>query len=131
MRLTAATAAFLLGIVVAFQLALAAGAPWGAAAYGGRAARADGRLPTRYRISSAVAAAVLAGAAWLVLAAGEVVGAEPLPERALAYGMWVLVALFALNTAGNLAGRHPFERWVIGGLTAVLTVLCALLALSR
>ena len=39
-------AACLLGVVVLFQLALAVGAPWGAAAYRGRAAQDDGRLPT-------------------------------------------------------------------------------------
>jgi len=131
MKVTATAAACLLGIVVAFQLALAAGAPWGAAAYGGRAARTDGRLLTRHRIASAVAAVVLMGSGWLVLAAGSVVGPGSLPDEALTGGVWVLVGLLALNTVGNLAARHPLERWGAGGLTAVLTVLCAVVALRR
>lgn len=131
MKVTATAAACLLGVVVAFQLALAAGAPWGTAAYGGRAARADGRLPTRHRIASALAVAVLVCAGWLVLAAGSVVGPGPLPDEILTAGLWVLVGLFALNTVGNLAGQHPLERWGAGGLTAVLTVLCAVVALRR
>ena len=42
---------------------------------------------------------------------------------------WGFAVLFALNTAGNLAGRSPVERWGMGAVTAVLTVLCVLLAL--
>jgi hypothetical protein len=38
--------------------------------------------------------------------------------------------LFAVNTVGNLAGRHPLERWGMGALTGCLTVLCALLAVG-
>jgi hypothetical protein len=124
-------AACLLGVVILFQLALAAGAPWGAAAYGGRAARDDGRLPTRYRVASAATALVLTGALWLVLAASAVISAAPLSENLLGVGVWVLVGLFALNTAGNLAGRHPVERWGAGGITAVLTILCAWIAATR
>lgn len=131
MKVTATAATCILGIVVAFQLALAAGAPWAAAAYGGRAARADGRLPPRHRIASAVAAAVLVCASWLVLAASSVVGSGPLPNEVLTGGVWVLVGLLALNTVGNLAARRPLERWGAGGLTAVLTVLCAVVALRR
>jgi hypothetical protein len=39
--------------------------------------------------------------------------------------------LFALNTLGNLSGRHPVERFGAGALTAVLTVLCIAIALAR
>jgi hypothetical protein len=124
-------AACLLGVVVLFQLALAAGAPWGAAAYGGRAARDDGRLPIRYRVASAGTAVVLTGALWLVLAAGAVISAPLASKNLLGVGAWVLVGLFALNTVGNLVGRHPIERWGAGGITAVLTILCAWIAATR
>jgi hypothetical protein len=124
-------AACLLGVVVLFQLALAAGAPWGAAAYGGRAAQDDGRLPTRYRVASAGTAVILTGAIWLVLAAGAVISPTPLSENLLDVGVWVLVGLFALNTVGNLAGRHPVERWGAGGITGMLTILCAWIAATR
>jgi hypothetical protein len=52
-------------------------------------------------------------------------------ENLLGVGTWVLVGLFALNTVGNLAGRHPVERWGAGGITAVLTILCAWIAATR
>jgi hypothetical protein len=42
--------AALLGVVIAFQLALAGGAPWGDLAYGGRAAQSDGRLRRGHRL---------------------------------------------------------------------------------
>ena len=124
-------AASLLGIVVIFQLALAAGAPWGAAAYGGRAAQEDGRLPARYRVASVGTAAILTGALWLVLATSAVISPAPLSESVLGVGAWVLVGLFALNTVGNVAGRHPAERWGWGGVTGVLTILCVWIAATR
>jgi hypothetical protein len=124
-------AACLLGVVILFQLALAAGAPWGAAAYGGRAAQDDGRLPARYRVASAGTAVVLTGVLWLVLAASAAISSALLSENLLGVGVWALVGLFALNTVGNLAGRHPVERWGAGGITAVLTILCAWIAAKR
>ena len=124
-------AACLLGVVILFQLALAAGAPWGAAAYGGRAAQDDGRLPARYRVASAGTAVVLTGVLWLVLAASAVISSALLSENLLGVGVWALAGLFALNTVGNLAGRHPVERWGAGGITAVLTILCAWIAATR
>ncbi len=127
----AVIAALLLAVVVAFQLALAAGAPWASAAYGGRAVRDGGRLPNRYRIASGVAALALLGIGWLILAAGSVLDPGPLPDAVLTVVMWVLVGLFVLNTAGNMSGRHPIERWGMSGLTAALAVLCVLIALSR
>lgn len=126
----AIVAACLVAPVVIFQAALAAGAPWGAMAYGGRVDTSDGTLPARYRLTSIVAALVLTAAAWLILAAGSIAGSGPVPDGALVVGMWGLVALFALNTLGNLSGSHPVERFGAGAITAVLAVLCAVIAAS-
>ena len=119
----------LLLVGAAFQLGLSAGAPWAAAAYGGRAAQSDGRLPSRYRAASLVTAVVLVAMGWLLLVRGGVIGSAS-DNSLLAVACWVFAALFAVNTLGNLAGRHPLERWGMGALTACLTVLCALLALG-
>lgn len=107
----------LLVIAAAFQAALALGARWGGCAYGGRVARGDGTLPSRYRWSSALTVLVLALAAWAVLAANG-----PF--------LWAFAALFLVNTAANLAGAHPVERWGMGGITAALTAGCLVLALA-
>jgi hypothetical protein len=125
----AVAACCLLLLAALFQLGLAAGAPWAAAAYGGRAAQPDGRLPGRYRAASALAAGVLGVISWLLLLRGGAVGSAR-DSAPLAVTCWVLALLFAVNTAGNLAGRHPVERWGMSALTASLTVLCVLLALG-
>jgi hypothetical protein len=119
----------LLLLGAAFQLALGAGAPWAAAAYGGRAALPDGRLPVGYRIASLFTAGVLIAIGWLLLLRGGVVGSAS-GNPALTVACWCFVVLFALNTAGNLAARHPVERWGMGTLTASLAVLCVLLAVA-
>ena len=124
----AVAAAVLVLAGAGFQAALAAGAPWGAAAYGGRAARPDGTLPAGYRAGSALTVGFLVAAGYLVLLRGGVVGTADSSDGRLTTVLWVLAALFAVNTAGNLAGRHPVEKWGMGGLTAALAVLCALLA---
>jgi hypothetical protein len=125
--ITALTVA-LLALAAAFQFGLAAGAPWGFAAYGGRAASRDGTLPVAYRLGSAVAAVVLLGAIWVVLASVSVVGRGSVSSAWLTVVLWCLAALFVLNTLGNARGRHPLERWGAGSVTAVLAVLCVLLA---
>lgn len=118
----------LLALAAAFQLGLAAGAPWGAAAYGGRAVTGDGGLPAVYRLGSGIAALMLLGAVWVVLASVSMVGSGPVSGAALTVVLWCLAALFGLNTLGNARGRHPLERWGAGTVTAFLAILCALIA---
>jgi hypothetical protein len=125
----AVAACVLLLLAAAFQVGLACGAPWAAAAYGGRAALADGRLRPGYRVASAITAAVLLAIGGVLLLRGGALGSEP-ERAALAVACWIFAALFAVNTLGNLAGRHPFERWGLGSSTACLTVLCVLLAIG-
>src|SRR3954466_6472677 len=88
----AAGALLLLG--AAFQLGLGAGAPWAAAAYGGRAALPDGRLPSRYRAARLVPKGVLVAIGWLLLLRGGVIGAAS-EKPALAVACWVSAVLFA------------------------------------
>ena len=127
----AVVAAGLVAVVVAFQLALAAGTPWAAAAYGGRAALNDGTLPAKYRVASVIAGVVLLGVLWLILAAGGVIGRGSVPDGVLTVGAWVLVGLFLFNTLGNLRGRHPLERLGFSAITSGLAVLCAAIAVYR
>jgi hypothetical protein len=108
---------------------LSAGAPLAAAAYGGRAAQPDGRLSPGYRVASLVTAAVLVGIGWLLLLHGGLLAVPP-AGPVVRVALWVVAALFALNTAGNLAGRHPLERWGMSAVTAALTVVCVLLAVG-
>ncbi|MCP4304851.1 MAG: hypothetical protein GY788_08265 [bacterium] len=126
-ELAAVVAAILLGAIALFQLAVAAGAPWGDMAWGGRH---DRRLPMRLRVGSAVAAAVLVMAATVVLAQGGVISWTPVPEGALRTVTWVLAGFMVINTIGNLASASRMERRVFGPATAVLAVLIAVVAIS-
>ena len=126
----AVAAATLLGAVIVFQLALAAGAPWGRMAYGGRATQGDGTLSRRHRFASGMAALALTAAMWVVLAAGSVVSQGSVSDSALTITTWVLAVLFVMNTVGNLAGEHPMERWGAGTVAALLAGLCVVLALG-
>lgn len=118
--MTAALAAVVVVLVTSaavLQTALALGAPWGNAAYGGRAATVHGRLPGRYRAASACTVLVLAVAGWAAVADIDVLS-------------WTFAAMFAANSAANLAGTHPLERWGMSAVTLALTAAFTTLALG-
>ena len=123
----ALVAAALFAVLALFQLALALGAPWAAHAYGGRMAHVDGVLPRKWRAASAVAAVVLMAFGWVILVRGGVVGTS-LDERIVTVLAWMVVAYMAMNTAMNFASRDSVERWLMGTITTVLVVLCAVVA---
>lgn len=126
-RSTMATfAAALLTAVAAFQVALALGAPWGDAVLGGNAETDDGVLTGGYRVAAAFQALVLLGMAAVLLARGGVRWPEWGAGRAAGALTWVIAGLMILNTLGNLASDHWFERWVLG----VVTLLVALSAVN-
>ncbi len=129
-RTAAVVASGLLGVAAVHQVALASGAPWGDAAYGGRAPTTAGVLDPPYRWVSAVAAVNLSVSAWVVAMSGGVVRRRPLGARALRTWTWVITAALAGNTVANLAARHPAERWGLGTLTAMASVLCSVVATS-
>ena len=120
----------LLAVTAVFQLALSLGAPWAAVAYGGRAIGPGGRLPALHRIGSAGTALLLVAIGLLLLVAGGVLPSTDALSGFLTVAVWIAAALFAVNTLGNLAARHPVERWGMGGITAALTAICVLLALA-
>lgn len=116
----------LLLVIVAFQVALALGAPLGYASWGGRH---PGVLPTRLRIASAVAALVVYPLIiFAVLAAAGVIGAEwlPLDPRVL---MWGLAVFLGLGAIANFASRSPRER-IWGPVAVAVAVCCAVIAAS-
>jgi hypothetical protein len=96
-----------------FQLALAAGAPWGSAAYGG--AR-PGTLPRHLRAVSGVAAVGYGtGAALIVRGAGS--------TRVRARAFSTLSVLMAFGTIANGASPSLVERAVWTPVTAATTVV--------
>src|ERR687891_669646 len=107
MEIAAAVAVALIGFVTLFQIGLVLGAPLGRAAWGGQN---PGRLPTRLRVASIGAIAILAVLAWLVAARAGIVGASPLPTSWLVPATWVATGYFALGALVNLISRSPIER---------------------
>ncbi|PZQ87444.1 MAG: hypothetical protein DI534_14645 [Leifsonia xyli] len=105
-RVAAIVAAVLFVALVAFQLALALGAPWGRAAYGGQSAE----LPTALRVSSAVAVVVWSALALVVLRRAGVIGWSPLPDGWLPVAIWVVVALAAVAIVMNAITPSALER---------------------
>ncbi len=124
-----AVAAVVFGLVttiaIAFQLALAAGAPWGEYAMGGRFA---GRLPPAMRIAAVGQAIVLAVLGTIVLAdAGLVV---PSIASGLPSAIWLAVGFSALSLALNAASRSPRERRVWVPVAAAMLVSSLVVAIT-
>lgn len=119
----AVIAVVLLVTLVVFQIALAAGAPWGTAAYGGSSAT----LAVRLRVTSVVAAVVWALVAWLFLSLVVPQLPGPVPESWNTVVLWVLVGLFAVATLMNAISRSRVERMIWTPVCAVLLV-CAMIS---
>ena len=111
--------------VVAFQLALAAGAPWGAYAMGGDT---PGVLPRRLRIAAVAQAAILAILALVVLADAGVI----LPDLAAAYpwAVWVALAFSAVSLVLNAITPSARERRLWLPVAIVLFVTSLIVALG-
>lgn len=126
MAYAAVVAAVLLAVVAVFQLALAFGAPLGDMAWGGQH---PGVLPTRLRVASAVAGAVVYPLLILVvLAAGGLIGDTWLPVDPAA-AAWVLSALLTLGAVADFASRSRRER-VWGFAAVAIALCCAVVALG-
>lgn len=101
-------------VVGSFQIALAAGTPWGRAAYGGDH---PGVLPTRLRAVSSVAAAVYGTGAALILSGRGTPGART-------RGFTILSAFMAVGALVNGASRSPVERALWTPVT-IAAAVCA------
>lgn len=53
-----------------------------------------------------------------------------LPTYFLKIGMWLMVALFTLNTIGNLFSKNKFEKKVFTPITILLTILSVILVVK-
>lgn len=124
--LAATIAVVLLIVATVFQLALALGVPWGAAAWGGQH---PGVLPTRLRVASGVTAFVVHPVIIVyVLVSSGLVTITGLPGSGSA-AMWALTVLFVLGALMNFASRSRIER-IWGPVTLVIAICCAVIALG-
>jgi len=110
--------------VAVFQLLLAAGAPFGEAAWGGTV---DGQLSTGLRVGSGISVVVYALAAALILRrAGFRV--RWVSDAVARIGSWVLVVLLTFGALANFMSQSPWERFLLGPVTLVLAGLCLVVA---
>lgn len=100
-RDAARAGAAVLATAAAFQVALSAGMPWGAAAWGGRY---PGRLPTGLRAASAGAALALGSGAAIAVVPGLV---DPGVRLRVLQGA---AAYLAAGTVLNAVSPSPVER---------------------
>ena len=108
--------------VVAFQLALACGAPWGEYAMGGAV---HGQFPPVMRVVAVVQAIMLAVLGFVVLGR---VGIGPLAGvREL---VWVAVAISTVAVVLNAASRSRGERRIWVPVSLVLLVSSVVTALT-
>jgi len=117
-------AAIIYGIVslgvIAFQIALAAGAPWGAYAMGGAF---PGQFPPELLIAAMIQAVLLAGLALVILARAGLI--LPSWSRASRWLAWVVVAFATVSFVLNLITPSAGER-AIWAPTAFLLLISSL-----
>jgi hypothetical protein len=119
-------AAVLLAVIAVFQAALALGAPWGAAAWGGQN---PGVLPRSLRIASGIAAVVIYPLVIvLVLAGAGLIDDSWLPVDSTVV-MWLLAALLGVGALMNAVSRSPQER-VWAPVALVAAICCGLIAVG-
>ena len=123
--IAAITASIILAGVGVFQGFLAAGAPLGHFAWGGR----HRVLPIGFRIASAVAIPLYIGMIVLMLNRAGVISVSN-NTGAIRLAAWLLVAYFALGVLMNLASRSRPERYVMTPIVLVLAALAAIIAAS-
>ena len=111
--------------VVAFQIALAAGAPWGAYAMGGAS---PGQFPPALRVAAIVQAALLAGMAAVILARAGLV--LPGWSRVSHWLVWIVVALTALSLVFNLITPSAGERAIWAPTLSLLLISSLIVAFS-
>lgn len=112
--------------VVAFQVALAAGAPWAAYAMGGAF---PGQFPFALRIAALAQAALIAGMAAIVMSrAGLILAGWSCASRWL---VWIVVAFAAVSLVLNLITPSAGERAIWAPVALLLLGNSAVVAIQE
>lgn len=124
-RVAAIIYAILMAGVVAFQIALAAGASWGAYAMGGAS---PGQLPPAMRAGAMIQAVLLAGMAVVILARAGLI----LPGwwRVSLWLVWIVVAITAISLVLNLISPSAGERAIWLPTLSLLLISSLIVAFS-
>ena len=112
--------------VIAFQIALALGFPWGAYAMGGAF---PGQFPPELRVAAVVQAVILAGLALVVLARAGVT--LPKWSRTSRWLIWVVVAFSAVSLVLNTITPSVGERAIWVPVALVMLICSVIVAVSK
>lgn len=113
-------------IVIAFQIALAAGAPWGAYTMGGAY---PGQFPPQLRVAAIVQALILAFWALAVLARAGI--ALPKWSRTSRWLIWGVVAFSTLSLILNTITPSAGERAIWAPVALVMLISSVIVAVNR
>ena len=106
-----------------FQLSLVLGAPMGEYAFGGQ----EPKLPTHYRIASAISFFVMVAIAGHYIAQLGLLS-PLLPEGQNAIVNWVLVGFFGLSAIMNNVTKSEKEKRLWGGTTVAMLLAAVIVA---
>lgn len=107
-----------------FQVLLAAGVPWGRAAFGGKSAT----LSQELRVASVISALLIIGAIWTVLVRSGVISTGKRAKVIARWAIWGFVILFSLSAFANFTSSSPWEHFGWGPFAVILVVCCILVA---
>ena len=112
--------------IIAFQIALALGAPWGAYAMGGQF---QGRYPPAMRVAAVGQALLLALAGLIVLSSAGLVA--PSVAEAFPWLIWLVVAFSGVSVVLNAITPSAGERRIWVPVAIVMLVSSLTVAISR
>ncbi len=124
-RIAAIIYAIVTFAVVGFQVALAAGAPWGEYAMGGAV---PGQFPPALRIAALIQAALIVGMALVVMARAGLI--LPGWSRVSRWLIWLIVAFLVFDLLLNLITPSAGERAIWAPTLGLLLVTSAIVAFS-
>jgi hypothetical protein len=124
-RTAAVLAALGFAAIAIFEAALAAGAPWGLAAWGG----AHAQLSAAQRGASAAVVVVWVAAVLVVLGRAGFWRSGRFGAL-FRWGTWALAALSGISAVLNFASHSRWENVIFGPAALVLTILCTVVARS-
>ncbi|WP_339300051.1 hypothetical protein MKY92_07900 [Paenibacillus sp. FSL R5-0623] len=115
----------LIMIVILFQIALAAGLPWGEYAMGGKF---PGKYPISMRFACIVQIAILAFMGIIVLSKAGLLW--PRWSSFSDIAIWFIVGYLVLGTILNLITRSVWERRIWAPVTLMMLITSIIIAIS-
>lgn len=112
--------------VIAFQIALAAGAPWGAYAMGGAY---PGQFPPALRVAAIIQAVILG--LWALVVLTRVGIMLPTWTRTSHWLIWVVVAFSALSLVLNTITPSTSERAIWAPVALLMLICCITVAVDK